>query len=96
MDNGTTDCNVSAAGTAVNTGSRANCKSAWGLFDMMGNINEWVAHWVDLDPTRRTCAPTGRPRLVSLAGTSVASADRVARVKTVFRARCFAGATNTA
>jgi len=47
-DNGTSDCNISTAGRAVNAGSRASCKSAWGVFDMVGNLNEWVADWTDL------------------------------------------------
>ena len=47
-DNGTSDCNISAAGDAVNTGSRSNCKSSWGVFDMVGNVDEWVADWADL------------------------------------------------
>ena len=47
-DNGTTDCNISAAGAPVNTGSRSSCKSAWGVFDMVGNLGEWVADWADL------------------------------------------------
>ena len=46
-DNGTSDCNISAAGDAVNTGSRSNCKSSWGAFDMVGNVTEWVADWAD-------------------------------------------------
>jgi len=46
-DNGTTDCNISTAGNPVNTGSRANCKSSWGVFDMVGNVDEWVADWAD-------------------------------------------------
>src|SRR5262245_57757863 len=46
-DNGTTDCNVFSVGDAVNTGSRSSCKSSWGVFDMVGNEDEWVADWTD-------------------------------------------------
>jgi formylglycine-generating enzyme required for sulfatase activity len=45
-DNGSTDCNISAR-DAVNTGSRSSCKSSWGVFDMVGNVDEWVADWAD-------------------------------------------------
>ncbi|MGD0947993.1 MAG: SUMF1/EgtB/PvdO family nonheme iron enzyme [Candidatus Binatia bacterium] len=45
-DNGTTDCNTDSVHDAVNTGSRANCKSNYGAFDMVGNVDEWVADWV--------------------------------------------------
>jgi hypothetical protein len=37
-DNGTSDCNISAAGDAVNTGSRSSCKSSWGVFDMRERV----------------------------------------------------------
>lgn len=47
-DNGMSDCNISAAGTAVNTGSRSSCVSDTGNFDMVGNLWEWVADLVDL------------------------------------------------
>ncbi len=47
-DNGTTDCNISFVKDTVNTGSRSSCKSSWGVFDMVGNVDEWVAEWEDL------------------------------------------------
>jgi hypothetical protein len=45
-DNLTTDCAVSSP-ASVRTGSRTNCQSVWGVFDMVGNVSEWVAGWVD-------------------------------------------------
>jgi len=47
-DNGTTDCRTGGfpEDDPVATGSRGNCVSAWGAFDMVGNVEEWVADWV--------------------------------------------------
>jgi sulfatase-modifying factor enzyme 1 len=46
-DNGTTDCHVGGAPLApVDTGSRSACVSRFGVFDMVGNVEEWVADWV--------------------------------------------------
>src|SRR5437667_443931 len=39
---GANDCNTNSGGPS-NTGSRTNCKSSWGVFDMIGNVDEWVA-----------------------------------------------------
>jgi formylglycine-generating enzyme required for sulfatase activity len=47
-DNGTADCNISAPGSPVNTGSRSACVSNWGARDMVGNVWEWVGNWGDL------------------------------------------------
>lgn len=44
---GPEDCNTNSSGTVV-TGSRVNCVSAWGAYDMVGNLWEWVADWVPL------------------------------------------------
>jgi formylglycine-generating enzyme required for sulfatase activity len=43
----TTDCNE-ASGMPSTTGALPNCRSAWGTFDMVGNVAEWVAEWVPL------------------------------------------------
>ena len=40
-----TVCNVSSGAAAQNTGANAGCVSAWGVNDMVGNLNEWVADW---------------------------------------------------
>jgi formylglycine-generating enzyme required for sulfatase activity len=47
-DNGTTDCNTTlqSGQDPVNTGSRSGCVSAHGANDMVGNLYEWVADWV--------------------------------------------------
>jgi len=44
---GGNDCNTNAGGRAI-TGSRVNCKSNSGAFDMVGNVGEWVADWGEL------------------------------------------------
>src|SRR5215468_9662871 len=46
-DNGVTDCNIfGIGGPTVPSGSRSGCVSARGAFDMVGNLEEWVADWV--------------------------------------------------
>jgi hypothetical protein len=46
-DNGTTDCN-SDSDSVTPTGARSGCVSARGAFDMVGNLDEWVADWAPL------------------------------------------------
>jgi formylglycine-generating enzyme required for sulfatase activity len=53
-DDGLHRCNVSFAGTTVPTGSRAKCVSDTGVFDLIGNTEEWVADWV---PKSNVCIP---------------------------------------
>lgn len=45
-DDGGTDCNVGGLAKPSQSGARANCKSNWGAFDMVGNVEEWVADWI--------------------------------------------------
>jgi hypothetical protein len=73
-DNGTTDCNTNNVLMRVNTGSRTSCKSADGAFDMVGNVEEWVADWV---PRSTTCgtwsagvSPTGDNQCLAGADTT--------------------------
>ncbi len=44
-DDGSTTCHVGSGPTTVPTGSRSNCVSDVGAFDMVGNVVEWVAEW---------------------------------------------------
>jgi formylglycine-generating enzyme required for sulfatase activity len=44
-DNGVDDCNTSAVGAIAPTGSRSNCVSNFGVFDMVGNVTERVSDW---------------------------------------------------
>ncbi len=48
-DNGTTDCNTDNLVPGLTlTGARTGCVSAFGAYDMVGNLWEWVADWVPL------------------------------------------------
>ena len=55
-DDGGTDCNIGGLSRPLDTGSRDKCASNWGAFDMVGNVEEWVADWV-AQPT--TCSGWG-------------------------------------
>ncbi len=49
-NNGITDCTLTCT-TPGNTGTRSACRSDVGVFDMVGNLSEWVADWVPLPTT---------------------------------------------
>jgi hypothetical protein len=70
-DNGTTDCNTASNRVAA-TGSRNECVSARGAFDMVGNLEEWTADWV---PLSTECSDWGAfsDDLMCLAGGSTAA-----------------------
>src|SRR5262245_54815722 len=44
-DDGTSDCNTAGDDLSL-TGTRRDCVSARGAFDMVGNVAEWVAEWL--------------------------------------------------
>jgi hypothetical protein len=83
-DDGVTDCNTQNAFARTPTGSRSSCKSARGVFDMVGNLDEWTADWLpraticgawsaDISPTAdRQCiggaATTAEPGVVTRGG----------------------------
>ena len=48
------DCNTRSS-AAVPTGSRSACVSSAGAFDMVGNVQEYVADWVP--PSTNMCGP---------------------------------------
>jgi formylglycine-generating enzyme required for sulfatase activity len=54
-DDGSSDCRTTGL-TAVPTGSRSRCVSARGVFDMVGNVGEWVSDWL---PRSTNCAAWG-------------------------------------
>ncbi len=45
-DDGTTTCATNSPFAAL-TGARGGCVSSWGAHDMVGNVWEWVAEWVN-------------------------------------------------
>ena len=64
-DDDNADCNIfpTVGGDPVDTGSRSNCVSDMGVFDMVGNLYEWVADWIqdndDVDGTASSSAVFG-------------------------------------
>lgn len=44
---GTPDSATCTTGSLANTGANTGCVSNWSVNDMVGNINEWVADWME-------------------------------------------------
>lgn len=51
VDDKISDCVIGTYEVAK-TGSRKSCSSAWGVNDMVGNVWEWVADWIQGDYIR--------------------------------------------
>jgi len=79
-DNGTTDCNTQSVFTTVATGSRSSCVSTDGAFDMVGNLDEWVADWVPV-PTDCPNWGTFSNDAMCLAGASTLTPGAAALVR---------------
>jgi len=79
-DDGGTDCNVGGFSRPLASGSRAKCKSNWGAFDMVGNLEEWVADWV---PQSTDCPGWGAfsDDVMCLAGASTTATGPSALVR---------------
>jgi len=61
------NCNVTS-GSVANTGANASCVSNWGVVNMVGNLNEWVADWIQgVDATQYDVAlnPSGNATINS-------------------------------
>jgi hypothetical protein len=68
-DNGTSDCNT-GSGFLLATGSRSSCVSAFGAYDMVGNLHEWVADWVPRSTTCGTWSTTADAQCLAGAATA--------------------------
>ncbi|HUL98354.1 MAG TPA: SUMF1/EgtB/PvdO family nonheme iron enzyme, partial [Mycobacterium sp.] len=79
-DDGGTDCNVGGLAQPSDTGSRAKCTSNWGAFDMVGNVEEWVADWT-AQPTDCPGWGTFSDDLMCLAGASTTATGPGALVR---------------
>ena len=55
-DDGVSDCNTSGS-DRVGAGTRSRCHSIYGVYDMVGDLSEWVADWVPKSAT--TCEGWG-------------------------------------
>lgn len=67
LDNGVTTCTTNSLNPAI-SGARTNCKSVWGTFDTVGNVEEWVADWGDVNTTSCTNWPADHGSDVACVG----------------------------
>ena len=88
-DNDTTDCNISfdAGSDPVASGSRSDCVSNWGASDMVGNVAEWVADWIQ----NNSDSPGDDVSDALYGGDEIAGIDDAAPVTDEFPAALFRG-----
>jgi formylglycine-generating enzyme required for sulfatase activity len=97
-DNGSTDCNVDTR-APVETGSRDSCVSNWGVNDMVGNVWEFVADWIqgDSNPwsafvtTRTAGAGYGGDRIAGINPAQYQASDSTNLPAAIIRGGYFVG-----